>query len=250
MPQSNLLKQYKTAEISYYSRQGERGKRWIKEKPFGEISEETLRLFRDFSTILQLLDLPPRLPSGAKILDLGTGSGWVALFLAHYGFEVTGIDVSPDMINIALQKKAEVNLTNIKFFVGDVENKNLIKEKFDAIVCYSSLHHINKVEVVLSNCYYWLKPKGKFVLGEPNFLHQFMFSSKTAREKFGVREQGFTPWYLKRELQKAGFLEVKRFYPSNPAMNGGPKNVLKHILQPLIQRLTLIKTPLWFLAMN
>ena len=40
-------------------------------------------------------------PSARSILELGSGTGMHAIHLAKQGYEVTGIDISPDMINIA-----------------------------------------------------------------------------------------------------------------------------------------------------
>ncbi len=68
-----------------------------------------------------------------SILDLGCGTGKHDLLFAEKGYEITGIDLSEQMINIAKQNKHK----NTEYFVGDVRNIKLNK-KFDTVV---SLFH-------------------------------------------------------------------------------------------------------------
>lgn len=48
--------------------------------------------------------------SGAKVLDIGTGSGCIALALAHRGFQVQAWDVSPEALTIARRNAAKLQL--------------------------------------------------------------------------------------------------------------------------------------------
>lgn len=67
------------------------------------------------------------------ILDAGCGTGGHAVPLAKRGYEVTGIDYSEVMINIAKQKARESGV-NIDFYVADLRELRL-NRKFDACVC-------------------------------------------------------------------------------------------------------------------
>ena len=53
------------------------------------------------------------------VLDLGCGSGAVTLLLAKEGFDVTGIDISPDMLAIA-RSKADAEDLDILFLNMDM----------------------------------------------------------------------------------------------------------------------------------
>lgn len=68
-----------------------------------------------------------------SILDGGCGTGGHAIPLAKRGYEVTGIDLSKEMISIA-KEKASRNGTNVNFSVMDLRKFELNK-KFDAAIC-------------------------------------------------------------------------------------------------------------------
>jgi len=66
------------------------------------------------------------------ILDLGCGTGGHAVILAKRGYEVTGVDRSSAMLEIA-RKKAKGEGLNIKFIKGDITCISF-DEKFDAVI--------------------------------------------------------------------------------------------------------------------
>ena len=50
------------------------------------------------------------------VLDLGSGSGTLAGLLAAYGFDVTGVDYSPDMVELAQKKVPEASFIRSSIF--------------------------------------------------------------------------------------------------------------------------------------
>ena len=66
------------------------------------------------------------------ILDLGCGTGGHALIMAEKGYEITGIDFSQGMLEIA-RKKTKEREVNIEFIQGDIRNMGL-NQKFDAVI--------------------------------------------------------------------------------------------------------------------
>lgn len=88
------------------------------------------------TVVLALYSKVPR--NVKKILELGSGSGVVSIFLAHaYGCEVTGIEKSDILISIA-NKNAEMNGVKgrVRFVDCSVEDapKLLQPESFDMVV--------------------------------------------------------------------------------------------------------------------
>lgn len=80
---------------------------------------------------------------GGKILDLGCGMGHYSKYMHNKGFNVTGIDISEGMLNIA----KETN-NNIEFIEGDVCDLSILgNRKFDGIVLAYVLQHLSKEEV-------------------------------------------------------------------------------------------------------
>ncbi len=87
--------------------------------------------------------IPERLnASGAKrVLDLGCGSGWLSVFLARQGFQVTGIDVSEHALALGKQWAAMEDL-QIQFDVGDLGCLPYPANSFDAVVANSIIEHL------------------------------------------------------------------------------------------------------------
>ncbi len=65
----------------------------------------------------------------ARILDVGTGTGFLASLLAELGHEVVGLDISKGMLNVARRK------TKVDFILGDAESLPFKDESFDAVIC-------------------------------------------------------------------------------------------------------------------
>jgi predicted TPR repeat methyltransferase len=72
------------------------------------------------------------------ILDLGCGTGTHDLYLAKKGYQVTGIDLSDNMISIAQEKQDKEDIKNIDFRQGNIVSLNLNKQ-YDVVV---SLFHV------------------------------------------------------------------------------------------------------------
>lgn len=68
-----------------------------------------------------------------KILDVGVGTGFLALPLAKLGHQVTGLDQSPRMLEIARQK-AEANGLAVELCLGDAEAPDFPDETFDVVI--------------------------------------------------------------------------------------------------------------------
>lgn len=79
----------------------------------------------------------PRLPEGARVLDLCCGTGYLAGLLVGRGCRVTGVDASESMIGYARE-----NVPEAEFVVADVACARL-GGPFDAAVStFDSLNHI------------------------------------------------------------------------------------------------------------
>jgi len=99
------------------------------------------------------------------VLDAGCGTGGHALLLAKRGYEVTGVDASNDMIEIA-RKKAKESGVDVDFFTADLRELRL-NRKFDACICmFAVMNYITEnedIKEVLSNVRVHLKRGGLFV---------------------------------------------------------------------------------------
>jgi cyclopropane fatty-acyl-phospholipid synthase-like methyltransferase len=75
---------------------------------------------------------------GAKVLDIGSGEGHYAVYLAQQGFDVIGIDSSVEAINLANKNKPS-NL-KLQFILMDYKELKKLNKKFDFILEWRFLH--------------------------------------------------------------------------------------------------------------
>lgn len=91
-------------------------------------------------TALKLVEeLPPG--SGDRVLDIGTGTGTIALHTASLvgpKGKVIGVDLSKGMLAKANEKRSESKLCNLEFILADAEHLRLPNNKFDRIYCASA----------------------------------------------------------------------------------------------------------------
>ena len=76
-----------------------------------------------------------------KVLDIGCGEGFYAIYLALKEFDVTGIDISENAIKLAKENMAKED-EKIKFIAMDIADLDKINDKFDFIFEWALLHHI------------------------------------------------------------------------------------------------------------
>jgi len=85
-----------------------------------------------------LVDNINLLPRG-RALDVAMGSGQNAVYLARMGFEVEGVDISPEALSHALELAREAGVT-IKAEVVDLEGSyRIARNAYDVIICFHYL---------------------------------------------------------------------------------------------------------------
>lgn len=103
------------------------------------------------------------LPPGTReVLDLGTGSGNVALLLAADGYDVTGIDLSPGMLDEA-RAKLESHPHPPTFFEADATDPPFPHRSLDAIVSRYLLWTLRDAPTALRRWHELLRPGGVLV---------------------------------------------------------------------------------------
>jgi SAM-dependent methyltransferase len=194
----------KQGEIEYLRRIGEPGVHHSLNKPFQD--PNCARYLMEVGAVLSLLPPPP-----ARLLDVGCGTGWTSLFFARRGYEVVGIDISPDAIRHADQAREQLRLKNVQFLVRDYEDMTFEAE-FDCAVFYDSLHHAVDEELALRAVHRSLKSGGICVTSEPGLGHSREPHSLEAMHKFDVTEKDMPPNHVKAVARRVGFREFS-VYP-------------------------------------
>ncbi len=101
----------------------------------------------------------------ARVADLGCGTGTVSVLLAEHGYEVTGIDLSPKMIDLA-RAKARLAGYSVRFDVGNAEQPELDEGEFDVVFARHVVWAMPDPVAALERWAALLVPGGRFVLVE------------------------------------------------------------------------------------
>ncbi|MDX2064486.1 MAG: class I SAM-dependent methyltransferase [Fimbriimonadaceae bacterium] len=117
-----------------------------------------------------LLNLYP-VPPGAKILDVGCGTGRHAIEFARRGFQVTGVDFSLGMLEVARRKATELNLA-VEFIHADAREFTLdVAFDYGICLCEGGIGLLQRGEdpfahdgAILRNIARHLRPNAPFVM--------------------------------------------------------------------------------------
>jgi len=111
---------------------------------------------------------------GKNILDCCCGYGFSSVKCAKYGAKVTGIDISPKMLELA-QRNAELNqVTGLaEFKLMSAQDMEFADNSFDYVIGQGALHHLN-LELAGKEIARVLKPGGKALFIEPRIPFKWL----------------------------------------------------------------------------
>jgi ubiquinone/menaquinone biosynthesis C-methylase UbiE len=109
--------------------------------------------------------LPAMPAASARVADLGSGTGTLAVLLAAAGHRVSGVDISPGMVEIAREKAAAAG-ASAEFEVGDAAFPPWSAASFDVVLARHVLWALPDRDAVLGRWLELLKPDGALVLIE------------------------------------------------------------------------------------
>ena len=111
-----------------------------------------------------LIKLLKEANSGANGLDIGCGNGYFTRALIRAGYSVTGIDISPQMLDTA-QKLALKEGIKAEFLLGDITKLKVTAKKDFCIAINDCVNYIpkNKLKCAFSHVFNSLKKGGVFI---------------------------------------------------------------------------------------
>jgi SAM-dependent methyltransferase len=103
---------------------------------------------------------------GRAVLDAGCGAGYGAAALAAAGaLSVLGVDIAPDAVAYAQQHYQRAGLT---YAVADIAKIDVLAERFDLIVSFEVIEHLESPALLVEAAARLLNPDGLFVVSTPN----------------------------------------------------------------------------------
>ena len=111
----------------------------------------------------QASELTAGLPPGAAILEVAPGPGYFAIELARAGFDVTALDISQTMVEIAREKAALAGV-DIDVRHGDASAMPFADASFDLVACQAAFKNFRQPVAALNEMHRVLRAGGRAVI--------------------------------------------------------------------------------------
>ncbi|CAN5168234.1 hypothetical protein BH23VER1_BH23VER1_25070 [soil metagenome] len=182
---------------------------------FGEIGFGYLK---GFSRTLKILDSCGFRPP-SSLVEVGCGAGWMAEFLASYGFRMLATTIAPVDVQEAQRRIQALAARDfdfdLRYAVSTMEELAecpALPEVTDGIIVYEAMHHAYDWKRFVEAASEILRPGGwLFIMNEPNLTHTAV--SYRVAKLAGTHEIGFRPGEVMSQLKACGFGEVRSFFP-------------------------------------
>jgi 2-polyprenyl-3-methyl-5-hydroxy-6-metoxy-1,4-benzoquinol methylase len=160
--------------------------------------------------LMLTLDLIPQEGQGKNTLDAGCGPGLYSQLLRDRGFNVTAIDLSPEMVAIA----KELGFPAYEMDIEHSEPPDDLPTPFDFILCAGVLEFAEDVQKFLSSLRRLMKDGGEIVLIAP-LAGTFGHFYRKHLIKLGIPARVYTHKSLGADLQAVGLelIEVRAKWP-------------------------------------
>jgi len=138
----------------------------------------------------------------SRALEYGAGTGILSFILSSHFSEIVMMDSSAEMVKVMEEKVAEEGLLHLKPVLYNLEEEVYIGEKFDVVYNLLVMHHVQKIDEVLSLFSKMINVGGYLILtdlySEDGSFHGDDFTG----------HNGFNPEVLAQKLKQSGFTEV------------------------------------------
>ncbi|XP_053133747.1 uncharacterized protein LOC128337138 [Hemicordylus capensis] len=149
------------------------------------------------------------LQAGQQVLDIGCGLGGSDFYMAkESGVQVLGIDLSHNMVELALERAQKEAGSLVQFEVGDATRRMFPEGSFDVVYSRDTILHVADKSTLFGRVLVWLKPGGQLLVSD------YCCGPRPWSKAFTeyVRQRGYsllTPQEYGQVLKEAGFTQVQ-----------------------------------------
>ena len=170
----------------------------------GKLTQEEMhKLHQDSKAYIALLEDPQRdayqkphdvimaldIKEGESVADIGAGSGYFALRLAHHVGDkgrVYAVDINPDMIVYMNRRIRDMQLKNIETILAAPDDPLLMDASIDRFFICDTWHHIANQTQYLALMKKMLKPGGQVIMID---FHRLAGYKKRRTKKYGTNQR-------------------------------------------------------------
>lgn len=156
--------------------------------------------------------------AGARVLEIGAGTGLLGFALKDRVAHVTLADSSEEMLAVSREKLRAQGPCNVDVVALDLEKGQLPASRYDVVCALQVLHHVADTEALLGRLHQVLEPGGYLCISdldaEDGAFHGHGFHG----------HHGFDRGQLGAALERAGFADVRfenAFEIEKPVQGGG-----------------------------
>ncbi len=215
---------------------------WLTEERGQKVSVKTkglVQLFNKMRLAYMVRPLVKRLASGSKILEVGCGSGLLAVYLKECGYDIEVTDIDRSLI-VEIE-----NAFGLKGYCGEITDIE-IEKQYDAVILNNVVEHLTDPVAVLRRVNELVKADGLVFIEVPNIeSFQFkLFNNRWFPLQLPEHLYHFTPASLNMVVQQAG-LEQEWYSTFSPRISPAgyvasifpflrPEKLRRSLSQPLL----------------
>lgn len=170
-------------------------------------------LHKDFGILVRAEianELIGSLVDGKRIIDLGCGNGNVSLQFLDRTSALHFLDISDKMLDLVKRKIPDNQGNKVDFFNCDLEELQ-VNQKYDIIIAYGLIMHVNSPEKSVLKMSELLNPNGLLIIQYTNWKHPISRINIFFRPKGNYRLNKIDKTSFKKIIDSAGLVVLKSF---------------------------------------
>lgn len=145
------------------------------------------------------------------LLEVGCTAGHYTLMLARDGYQITGLDISPESIQAAKVRARILGLSNVEFIAADVDGMgDVANDTFDGAFSFSTLRYVPDPVRSLREIRRVVRPGGQVVIDFPNkYCPWFELLKFLLGGEWHIHDHTYSTSEVCRMMEQAGFLNIE-----------------------------------------